>query len=82
MTHHQPSDGQPPQGSHHFVITLETPISARSAGASYTLSGTLTPPPGATRYDVYQLVRAEAERADPLLQRANTVFFSLERNEL
>ncbi|MGI5341868.1 hypothetical protein ACQEVS_32920 [Streptomyces sp. CA-181903] len=75
---------QQAQGSHHFVITLETPASSLSGATavSYTLSGTLTPPPGATRHDMYQLVRAEAEKADPLLTRANTLFFSLERNDL
>ncbi|MGG2461735.1 hypothetical protein ACO0M4_18275 [Streptomyces sp. RGM 3693] len=65
------------QGSHHWVMTLELPGRAMN-----TLYGTLTPPQGATRRDVFMGLKAEIAEESPEMAHANVVFFSLERNAL
>ncbi|MGK5448820.1 hypothetical protein [Streptomyces radiopugnans] len=66
-----------PQGSHHWVMTLELPGRAMS-----TFSGTWTPPAGTTRHDVFTGIQADIARQNPDMARGNVVFFSLEPNQL
>lgn len=66
-----------PQYTHHYILTLEMP-----QYASFTVSGVMTPRPGATRDEVYTEIRRDATKDDPRMTRANVVFFSLEPNQL
>jgi hypothetical protein len=74
-----PDDQQPAQGSHHWVMTLQLPRLV-----SVSSQGTWTPPPGATRQDVFEAIKAHlAQRAPGAgLERAAVLFFSLEPNQL
>ncbi|MGW2677161.1 hypothetical protein [Streptomyces sp. NPDC001436] len=74
MTSHNSS---PQQGSHHWILTLEVP-----GQQVVTDSGTLNPPAGSTRYDMYLAIREYVISRAPEMSRANTVFFSLESNQL
>ncbi|MFI8828599.1 hypothetical protein [Streptomyces sp. NPDC053431] len=65
-----------PQGSHMYVLTLSD---GRGEG---TVSGTITPAAGASRFDTYEHIRQHATRAYPSLQGSTVVFFSLEPNTL
>ncbi|MFD0381159.1 hypothetical protein [Streptomyces sp. NPDC127112] len=67
----------PQQGSHHWILTLEMP-----GKQVLTDSGTVNPPAGATRYDMYLAIREHTVSGYPELSRANCVFFSLEPNQL
>ncbi|WP_371529541.1 hypothetical protein OG302_29485 [Streptomyces sp. NBC_01283] len=66
-----------PQGSHHWVVTLEIPGRLTS-----TQSSTFTPPQGWTRRDAFAAIRDELARDNPDLARANVTFFALEPNQL
>ncbi|WP_055567297.1 hypothetical protein [Streptomyces atriruber] len=66
-----------PQGSHHWVMTLDLPGRLAVTGSS-----TFTPPRGWTRYDAYTAIRNEMTRSNPDLARANVTFFALEPNQL
>ncbi|MEU5688028.1 hypothetical protein DEJ48_10760 [Streptomyces venezuelae] len=68
---------KPPQGSHHWVMTLDLP-----GRLSVTAANTCTPPQGWTRLDVYTAIREELARSNPDLARANVTFFALEPNQL
>ncbi|MFJ8161178.1 hypothetical protein ACIRBY_09605 [Streptomyces sp. NPDC096136] len=65
------------QGSHMWVLTLEMP--GRGMSTQY---GTWTPPAGATRYDVFIVLRDHIVAQQPQMASANCVFFSLEPNQL
>ncbi|MFC8505558.1 hypothetical protein ACFU3J_01825 [Streptomyces sp. NPDC057411] len=64
------------QGTHAYVLTLNTP---RGQG---TVSGTITPAAGASRFDTYEDIRRHALRTYPELQNGTVMFFSLEKNTL
>ncbi|GGZ11676.1 hypothetical protein GCM10010343_42900 [Streptomyces avidinii] len=59
------------------MLTLELP-----SRAMCTQNGTWTPPAGMTRKDAYLALRDALVAQQPELARANTVFFSLEPNQL
>lgn len=65
------------QGTHHYVLTLEVP-----GYSSVTLEGTVTPPLGATRSDVYQRLRGDVTAHDARMAKGTVLFFSLEPNQL
>ncbi|WP_314242296.1 hypothetical protein [Streptomyces sp. DSM 40907] len=65
------------QGSHMWVLTLEIPGRGMT-----TQFGTSTPPADATRYDVLVALRGHIVAHNPEMASANTVFFSLEPNQL
>ncbi|MFE5770910.1 hypothetical protein ACFQ7O_21395 [Streptomyces sp. NPDC056485] len=65
------------QGSHAWVLTLELP--GRGMTTQY---GTWTPPVGATRHDVFTALRGHIVGQHPEMASANTIFFSLEPNQL
>lgn len=69
--------GKTPQGSHHWVITLELP-----GRVSVTATNTFTPLPGWTRHDVFQAIKHEVAKDYPALADGSVVFFSLEPNRL
>lgn len=69
--------GKPPQGSHHWIMTLELPGRAMN-----TVSNTWTPGQGDTRQDVFETIRSAIVQQSPEMARANVVFFSLEPNQL
>ncbi|SEE97269.1 hypothetical protein SAMN05428954_4898 [Streptomyces sp. 2112.3] len=66
-----------PQGSHHWVMTVELP--GRAMNTRY---GTWTPPQGATRHDVFLAIKTDIARNNPEMATANVVFFALEPNQL
>ncbi|MEU9795431.1 hypothetical protein AB0E27_33490 [Streptomyces sparsogenes] len=68
------------QGTHHFVLTLQKPHGGGTTTA--TFANTLTPLPGDTRTDIYELLRKQVAKAHPELATANVLFFSLEPNQL
>ncbi|MFG3364700.1 hypothetical protein ACGF0K_06955 [Streptomyces sp. NPDC048156] len=65
------------QGTHFFVLTLNKP-----GELTVTQEGTCTPPPGATRQDMYRLLYDAVTSQDPDLSGAAVGFFSLEPNRL
>jgi hypothetical protein len=65
------------QGSHMWFIALES-----SKGARLTSTGTITPVPGETRFDVYTRILRDLTRAYPEMARGNVIHFSLEPNTL
>ncbi|MFC8953716.1 hypothetical protein ACFT8P_13950 [Streptomyces sp. NPDC057101] len=67
----------PEQGTHTFVLTLDV-----IGRAAITSEGTITPRPGATRYDTYRDIKAQVIQAYPELTRGIVAFFSLEPNTL
>lgn len=76
----QPQPTAPAQGSHFFAITLQAP--GYDGFEINTYSGTVTPAPGQTRYDLYQQLRNEIAASNPDMARSNTLFFSVESNAL
>ncbi|MET9510060.1 hypothetical protein ABZX62_16640 [Streptomyces flavidovirens] len=66
-----------PQGTHHWVMTLELP-----GRMAMTASGTFTPPAGWTRHDMYRAIKDDIARENPELATANVMFFALEPNQL
>ncbi|MEU5388651.1 hypothetical protein [Kitasatospora cineracea] len=68
------------QGAHHYVLTLQH--AARGGYGVFTTSGTLTPPAGWTRNDIFQGLIAETARTKPELADANVLFFDLQPNQL
>lgn len=69
-----------PQGTHHFVITLQRVVNGGFAMA--TFANHITPAQGATRNDVYRQILQDIASRNPELADANVVFFSLEPNQL
>ncbi|UQX00905.1 hypothetical protein [Streptomyces sp. RerS4] len=65
------------QGSHMWVLTLEMPGRAMT-----TQYGTWTPPAGSSRFDVFMAIRGHVAAQQPEMAGANTIFFSLEPNQL
>ncbi|GAA5615648.1 hypothetical protein CP981_17540 [Streptomyces platensis] len=65
------------QGTHQWVITLEKP--GRVSGSWY---GAYTPPAGATRHDVFTVLKSGIEAENPELAGATVIFFALEPNQL
>ncbi|MBM4794607.1 hypothetical protein HXP44_21710 [Streptomyces sioyaensis] len=65
------------QGTHQWVITLEKP--GLASGSWY---GVYTPPVGATRHDVFKVLKSGIEAENPELAGATVIFFALEPNTL
>lgn len=70
----------PEQGSHHFVLTVQKPQTGSYAVGTW--HGDITPAPGATRRDSYELLREEHARRYPDLAGGIVLHFSLESNQL
>lgn len=68
------------QGSHFYAMTLNRPL--KDGEANFMSSGTITPPPGTTRCDVYDELIARSIRLHPELAGASVLFFCLEPNTL
>ncbi|MFJ8298668.1 hypothetical protein ACIQ9R_22640 [Streptomyces sp. NPDC094447] len=66
-----------PQGTHHYVLTLDLP-----GRMATTWTGTLTPGTTDTRHDIYAFLRRHITAELPEYGRANVVFFALEPNQL
>ncbi|MFI9112751.1 hypothetical protein [Streptomyces venezuelae] len=64
-----------PQGTHVYVLTLEN-----ERKSACTISGTYTPPPGATRWDILGQLRVDAVRQYPSMEGGIVLYFSLEEN--
>jgi hypothetical protein len=68
------------QGTHFYFMVIET----HTPGGSQTSEnyGTLTPDSGATRIDLYQAIKAEAIRRNPLAAHGAVVAFDIQPNKL
>ncbi|MBZ4322482.1 hypothetical protein [Streptomyces huiliensis] len=77
MTTQNNATSNPPQGTYHWIITLELP-----GRGTYSAYGTWTPPAGSTRHDVFMALRGQITAEHPELTHANVVFFALEPNQL
>ncbi|MGW8762316.1 hypothetical protein ACWGN5_07425 [Streptomyces sp. NPDC055815] len=66
-----------PQGTHMYVLSLQN-----SQMSACTISGTYTPPPGATRFDILNRLRLDAVRQYPSMEGSIVVYFALETNDL
>lgn len=79
-----PPPGPNPQGSHHWVMSVQWSGKRRSVhGATY--GGTTTPTAGQTRADVYEHMREHVYSdlaATVGVQGPTILFFSLEPNQL
>ncbi|MFK0214948.1 hypothetical protein [Streptomyces sp. NPDC090298] len=65
------------QGTHLYVLSLQN----RQMNAC-TISGTYTPPPGATRFDILNRLRLDAAREYPSMEGAIVLYFALDANHL
>ncbi|MGA5063164.1 hypothetical protein ACPB9E_05185 [Streptomyces exfoliatus] len=65
------------QGTHLYVLTLQN----RQQSAC-TVSGTFTPEPGFTRFDVLGQLRIDMVRQYPSMEGAVVLYFALEANHL
>lgn len=70
-----------PQGTHHYVLTLQIPTGGGLSTSTWT--GTWTPPEGAaTRHDFYRLLRDNIAQNNPQFTDAYVVFFDVQPNQL
>ncbi|MGW1116540.1 hypothetical protein ACWD5B_05440 [Streptomyces tanashiensis] len=65
------------QGTHMYVLSLQN----RQMSAC-TISGTYTPAPWDTRFDILNRLRLDAVRQYPSMEGSIVVYFALEPNEL
>ncbi|MFF9427689.1 hypothetical protein [Streptomyces sp. NPDC014746] len=65
------------QGTHLYILSLQN-----SRQAACTISGTYTPPPGATRFDILNRLRLDAAREYPSMEGAIVLYFALDTNHL
>ncbi|MGW8351057.1 hypothetical protein [Streptomyces wedmorensis] len=65
------------QGTHLYVLSLQN-----SQKAACTISGTYTPPPGATRFDILNQLRLDTARQYPSMEDAIVLYFALDTNHL
>ncbi|MFF0429642.1 hypothetical protein ACFYUJ_35360 [Streptomyces sp. NPDC004520] len=63
------------QGTHMYVLSLQN-----SQMSACTISGTYTPAPGATRFDIFDRLRLDAVREYPSMEGSIVVYFALESN--
>jgi hypothetical protein len=68
------------QGTHHYILTVQQPPPGE--GMAVTRSGNFTPPPGATRADLYETLLRSIFDEHPGMAGGTVTFFALERNEL
>ncbi|MFG3038567.1 hypothetical protein ACGFYZ_16890 [Streptomyces sp. NPDC048330] len=65
------------QGTHLYVLSLQN-----SRLGACTVSGTFTPTPGMTRYDILTQLRTEAVTEYPTMQGSVVLYFALQPNHL
>ncbi|MGW4806396.1 hypothetical protein [Kitasatospora sp. NPDC004272] len=75
-----PQQAPATQGTHHYLLTLQH--AARGGYGVFTTSGTLTPPAGWTRNDIYQGLLNNVAEQRPELGSPNVLFFDLQPNQL
>ncbi|MFD7734323.1 hypothetical protein ACFV6F_28590 [Kitasatospora phosalacinea] len=66
------------QGTHHYVLTLQT-LGGRRI---FTLSGLVTPRVGGSRWEIYQELVAVAARQEPELANPIVLFYDIQPNQL
>uniref|UniRef100_A0AAU3GXN0 Uncharacterized protein n=1 Tax=Streptomyces sp. NBC_01401 TaxID=2903854 RepID=A0AAU3GXN0_9ACTN len=66
---------------YHFVISAQKPL-PRGGFAMGDWSSLITPDPGWSRQDIFEVIRSEFALRYPELGRACVTFFSLELNQL
>ncbi|MEU4065942.1 hypothetical protein AB0F25_26600 [Streptomyces wedmorensis] len=71
------AQGNTAQGSHLYVLSLQN-----GRMGACTISGTYTPPAGATRYDILTQLRIDAVREYPSMEGSIVLYFALETNRL
>lgn len=77
-----PRDGSAPdnQGTHFWFMAIQTPNHTGYRLNDY--QGVLTPLPGSTRLDLFNDIRREVERQDPLSRGGIVVAFDLQPNKI
>ncbi|MCU7827327.1 hypothetical protein [Kitasatospora sp. DSM 101779] len=75
----QTTPAAPPQGSHHYILTLQKPM---GGGFMISSSSGTCSPAGMSRYDVYTRLVADMVRQDPQLAGASVLHFDLQPNQL
>ncbi|MFE2941018.1 hypothetical protein ACFXKG_18435 [Streptomyces sp. NPDC059255] len=71
-----------PQGTHHFVITIQKPLLGGGGFAIADMHGFITLPPAWSRHDAFEAIREEHARRNPDTEGGSVLFFSLELNQL
>lgn len=66
------------QGTHFWLMVVED----ERGRDKYTGSGHITPPQGATRYDMRDLIRAQLEAQHPQARSGALVAFDIQPNQL
>lgn len=83
MSTHTQQPVTPPaadQGTHFYMLALQIPTPTGFRTSSF--SGTCTPGPGATRYDVYLDLRDEYARRYPECATAPAIHYDIQPNQL
>lgn len=75
-----PEDGPAGQGTHFWFMVIQTPRDGGLYVNSY--QGTWTPEPGATRLDMFNIIRAFVNEKDPRSRGGAAVAFDIQPNEL
>ncbi|MFF3547027.1 hypothetical protein ACFYXD_34970 [Streptomyces platensis] len=75
QTHAEPAV----QGSHFWFATITVPNAQGYWMNGY--QGTLTPPPGATRLDMFNAIRAEIDERDPRARGGLMTTFDIQPNQ-
>ena len=70
----------PKMKSYFWFMTMQTPN--RSGYRINTFCGVLTPTPGTTRLSLFNEVKEEVERRDPLSRGGSVTAFDIQPNEL
>ena len=73
--------GPNPQGTHHWIMTIswQTTLGSERCG---TWRSTITPEPGQTRADIYEIIRAGVINDGGCEMPPTVLFFALEPNTL
>jgi hypothetical protein len=68
------------QGTHFYFMVIQTSINGGTqVSENY---GTLTPNEGATRIDLYEAVKADAIRRNPIAAHGAVIAFDIQPNKL
>lgn len=73
-------DANEPQGTHFWLLTMQTPNAAGFYLNSY--QGTITPAAGATRLDAFNEVRRLVEEQDPPSRGGIVLAFDVQPNRI
>ena len=68
------------QGMHFYLMVIQTPINGGvQTSENY---GTCTPEEGATRHDLFEAIKANAIRTNPVAAHGSVIAFDIQPNKL